>query len=259
MAENKLGEFATPNNDYLRTPITQPAIAAEDYEIKPHYLSLVQQNQFGGSAVEDAGMHLNTFTEICDMMRIKDVDPDAVKLRLFPFSLRGRAKEWLLSLPKNTISSWVECTSLFMTKFFPPAKTMQLRSNITGFRQEEREPLALAWERMKECIRNCPSHGMEDWLILHLFYNALNPVSKSMLDTAAGGTFMGKQITEAKQLLDNMQDNHAQWHVERSNTKKVNSVTPEENVELTTKLDELILVVKGKETQVRAIPESNIE
>ena len=87
---------------------------------------------------------------------------------------------------------------------------------------------------------------MEDWLILHLFYNALNPVSKSMLDTAAGGTFMGKQITEAKKLLDNMQDNHAQWHVERSTTKKVNSVTPEENVELTAKMDKLILAVKGK-------------
>ena len=80
-----------------------------------------------------------------------------------------------------------------------------------------------------------------------------------MLDTAARGTFMGKQITEAKQLFDNMQDNHAQWHVERSNTKKVNSVTPEENVELTAKLDELILAVKGKETQVKAILESNIE
>ena len=78
-------------------------------------------------------------------MHIQDVDPNAVKLRLFTFSLRGRAKEWLLSLPKNTIASWVECTSLFMTKFFPPAKTMQLSSNITGFRQEEREPLALAW------------------------------------------------------------------------------------------------------------------
>ena len=80
-----------------------------------------------------------------------------------------------------------------------------------------------------------------------------------MLDTSARETFMGKQITEAKQLLDNMQDNHAQWHVERSNTKKVNSVTPEENVELTAKLDGLILAVKGKETQVKAIPESNIE
>ena len=44
MAEKKLGEFATPNNDYLRTPITQPSINVEDYEINPHYWSLVQQN-----------------------------------------------------------------------------------------------------------------------------------------------------------------------------------------------------------------------
>src|SRR4051812_3193972 len=108
-------------------------------------------------------------------------------------------------------------------------------------------------------MRNCPSHGMEDWLILHLFYNALNLVSKSMLDTIAVGTFMGKQITEAKQLLDNMQDNHAQWHVERSNTKKVNSVTPQENEELNAKLDELILAVKGKDILVKAILEPNIE
>ena len=43
---------------------------------------------------------------------------------------------------------------------------------------------------------------MEDWLILHFLYNALNLVSKSMLDSVAGGTFMGTQINEAKQLLD---------------------------------------------------------
>jgi hypothetical protein len=77
---------------------------------------LVQQNQFGGSANEDSGMHLHTFTEIYDMMRIKDVNPDAVKLRLFPFSLRRKAKGWLLALPKGTITSWDECTNIFMTK-----------------------------------------------------------------------------------------------------------------------------------------------
>ena len=124
MAEKKLGEYAIPNDDFIRAPITQPAVAAENYEIKPNLLSLVQQNQFGGSAAEDSGIHLNTFTEICDMMRIKDVDPNAVKLRLFPFSLRGKAKDWLLALPKGTITSWDECTNIFMTKFFPPAKTM---------------------------------------------------------------------------------------------------------------------------------------
>lgn len=50
---------------------------------------------------------------------------------------------------------------------------------------------------------------MEEWLILHLFYNALIPMSKTILDSATGGTIMGRPITEAKMLLDEMQENHA--------------------------------------------------
>jgi hypothetical protein len=117
MAQNKLGEYAISNEDYIHAPITQPAVEAENYEIKPNYLSLVQQNQFGGSTSEDAGLHLNTFSEICDIMRIKDVNPNVVRLRLFPFSLREKAKDWLLLLPKGTITSWNACTSAFMSKF----------------------------------------------------------------------------------------------------------------------------------------------
>jgi hypothetical protein len=41
MEQKKLGEYATPNNDYIRAPITQPIVEAENYEIKPNYLSLV--------------------------------------------------------------------------------------------------------------------------------------------------------------------------------------------------------------------------
>jgi hypothetical protein len=87
MSQKKLGKYVTTNEDYIRAPITQPAVEAENYKIKPNYLSLVQQNQFGGSTSEDAGLHLNTLTEIGNMMRIKDVNPDAVRLRQFPFSL----------------------------------------------------------------------------------------------------------------------------------------------------------------------------
>jgi hypothetical protein len=65
-------EDATPNDDYLLAPITQPVVTSE--EIKPHFLSLVQQNQFGGSATEEEGMHVNTFTKICGTMQIKNVE-----------------------------------------------------------------------------------------------------------------------------------------------------------------------------------------
>jgi hypothetical protein len=89
----KLGDFTTPNENFMRAPITLPNVTAEQFEIKPQLVTMVQQNQFGGSASKDAGLHLHTFIELCDMRRIKDYEPDALKLRLFPFSLRGRAKE----------------------------------------------------------------------------------------------------------------------------------------------------------------------
>ena len=41
MAKKKLGEYAPPNDDYLRAPITQPVVTAKNYEIKPHFLTLV--------------------------------------------------------------------------------------------------------------------------------------------------------------------------------------------------------------------------
>ena len=188
-------------------------------------------------------MHLHNFTELCNMTRIKDYDPDALKLRLFPFSLRGKAKEWLLALPKGSITSWDAYCSKFLSKFCPPAKIMQLCSQITGFKQEEREPLALAWDRMKEAIRNYPNHGMEERLILHMFYNGLNHMSKTMLDTVVGGTIMGKPIEDVKKILENMQENHAQWHDERTTTKRVNAME-ETNTELTSKIEELISVIK---------------
>jgi hypothetical protein len=48
---------------------------------------------------QDAASHLNTFVKLCDMQKKKDVDNDIVKLKLFPFSLRDRAKTWFSSLP----------------------------------------------------------------------------------------------------------------------------------------------------------------
>ena len=61
MAHN-LGSFATPSNNFLRELIAQPEVAAAEYEIKSNLVSMVQQDQFGGSAYEDATMHLHNFT-----------------------------------------------------------------------------------------------------------------------------------------------------------------------------------------------------
>ena len=99
----KLCDFTShKNSDFIRTPIAPPATSAVSYEIKPALLNLVMKEQFSGVG-EDAALHLNNFVELCDMQKYKEVDGDIVKLKLFPFSLRGRATECLQSLPRNRI------------------------------------------------------------------------------------------------------------------------------------------------------------
>jgi hypothetical protein len=44
--------------------------------------------------------------------------------------LRGRAKDYLLSLPRNSIDSWVKCKDAFIGKYYRPAKIISLRSDL---------------------------------------------------------------------------------------------------------------------------------
>jgi hypothetical protein len=166
--------------------------------------------------VINAAAHLNNFVELCEMQKYKDVDGDIIKLKVFPFSLRGGAKDWLLSLPRNSIDSWVKCKDAFIRKYYPPAKLIDLQSDITKFRQFDNEHVAQAWERMKSMIKNCPTHRLTTWMIIQTFYAGLNFSSRNLLDSATGGTFMSITLGTATKLLDNMMVNFSEWHTERA-------------------------------------------
>ena len=57
----------TPNDHFIAKPITTPEITAESFEVSHGLLNLITREQFGGSASEDASMHLHDFCEVCDM------------------------------------------------------------------------------------------------------------------------------------------------------------------------------------------------
>ena len=143
------------------------------------------------------------------MQKKKDVDNDIVKLKLFPFSLRDRAKTWFSSLPKNSIDSWNKCKDAFISKYFPLANLIFLRNYIMNFKQPDHEHVAQSWDRMKLMIHNCPTHGLNLWMIIQKIYAELNFASRNLLDSAAGGTFMEITLGDATKLLDNIMVNYS--------------------------------------------------
>ena len=90
----KLCDFSNTNNNDFISSLIAPTTDAESCEINTALLNLVMKDPFSGLPSEDAATHLNSFVDLCDMQKNKDVDNDIVKLKLFPFSLRDRAKAW---------------------------------------------------------------------------------------------------------------------------------------------------------------------
>ena len=94
---------------------------------------MVQQNQYGGLAHKDPYVHLATFLAICDTVKMNRVMDDVIWMRLSLFSLRDKVQGWFQSLQLGSIGSWEELAQKFLTKFFLPSKTSQLRGEIAQF------------------------------------------------------------------------------------------------------------------------------
>jgi hypothetical protein len=105
--ENRpLKEFAAPKAIEIQLGYTVPNIAANNFEQKPALLNMLSQHMFNGLAHEDPNQHLAMFEELCNMVKINGVEPEAIKLRTFSFSLGDKTRNWLRSLNTGTIRTW---------------------------------------------------------------------------------------------------------------------------------------------------------
>jgi len=214
-----LRDYAAPSMASITSSIRRPVIQNNNFEIKSGLIQMVQQHQFGGTPAEDPTEHLSNFQEICGTLKVNGVTGEAIKLMLFSFSVRDKAKSWLNSFPQDFFTTWEELTSHFLAKYFPHSKASKLRDNITSFVQQEGESVYEAWERYKEALRKVPNHGLPEWLEIEFFYKGLTQSTRSMIDAAAGGSLMAKTRNEAYSLLDEIASNSYQWGSERA-TKK---------------------------------------
>ena len=211
-----LMDYMQPSVGGIHSAIRKPVIAANNFEIKSGTIQMIKSSQFGGLATEDPKEHISNFVELCETFKFNGVTDDAVRLRLFPFSLRDGAKSWLNSLPANSITTWEELCQKFLNKFFPFEKQAKLRNEIVTFAQYDGETLYESWGRFKELLRRCPQHGLPGWMQVQTFYIGLTPPTRNLLNAAAGGAFMNQTEEAAFKLLEDMSLNNEGGGAERA-------------------------------------------
>lgn len=74
-------DYARPNIEGVTSSIVWPQITANNFELKPNSIQMVQQMpQFDEFQDEEPYAHLTNFMEICDTFKVNGVSEDAIHL-----------------------------------------------------------------------------------------------------------------------------------------------------------------------------------
>ena len=190
-------------------PIVSATINADNFEFKPVMFQMINNNGlFGGMPSDEPLSHLCSFNQMCDNFKQRGMTSDAFRLRLFPYTLQGKARDWFESLPSDSITTWEELREKFLKRFFPPTRNANLRNAITSFRQMDGESLWEVWERWNNLLRKCPTHRLPDDVKLETFYQGLDAQTRMLVDTSAGGALLTKSYEESVEILDRIATNN---------------------------------------------------
>ncbi|GKB72197.1 MAK10-like protein [Tanacetum coccineum] len=159
------------------------------------------------------------------------VNRERTRLRLFQFSLRDQASNWLERLLAGSITTWEDLTTCFLAQFFPPGRTAKLRNNILMFQQHHEESLSEAWTRFKDLLQKVPHHGIDLWLQVQIFYDHVNPVTRRTIDQSASGKLRDRNAKESWALLEDLAlyDNES-WNDPRDFAKPVKAIALPQDV-----------------------------
>jgi hypothetical protein len=189
--------------------IVLPPTNAIHLDLKAHIIQLLPS--FHGLALERPYGHVKTFKDICATFKFQNFSEEFVNLRLFPFSLQGRAKAWLDSNTPRSNTSWESLLTKFYSKFFPMSAVNECQKEISSFTQEEDEKFFESWERFKDLLIKCPPHGYEKWRLMQIFYQGLSQPNRSMIESMNNGGFLSLMRDRAYKALHKIADNSQQW------------------------------------------------
>ena len=78
--QDTMGDFWRPIIQEEYSAVRQPTIEANNFELKPTLITMVQQNQFIGHPTEDLNEHMGRFLRMANTVKLNGVRPGVIKL-----------------------------------------------------------------------------------------------------------------------------------------------------------------------------------
>jgi hypothetical protein len=111
---------------------------------------------------------------------------ETLKLKAFPFSLKGWAKQWYKLHVSSCHASWVILKDQFCFAFFPLSKIIDLHNEVLNFSQKEGESLGAAWSRYNQDALSGPELSILYAMSMQHFMHGLGTESTEFLDMTSG-------------------------------------------------------------------------
>ncbi|GJW74138.1 MAK10-like protein [Tanacetum coccineum] len=125
-----LGDYSKPSHNGYRNTINL-LLVNNVVPLRSDTIRLVQNGcSFHRLWSKNPNQHLKDFLKLMDSLDLDDENRERTRLRLFQFSLRHQASNWLERLPAGSITTWDDLTTHFLSQFFPPTRTAKLRNDI---------------------------------------------------------------------------------------------------------------------------------
>ncbi|GJU63922.1 MAK10-like protein [Tanacetum coccineum] len=193
-----LGDYSRPSHEGYQNIIELPE-GNNVVPLRSDTIRLVQNGcSFHGLRSKDLNQHLKDFLKYLDSLDLNVKNKEKTRLRLFQFSLRDQASNWLERLPARSISTWEDLTTRFLDQFFPPRRTAKLSNNILMFQQHQ----------------------------VQIFYDHVNPATRRTIDQSAGGKLRDKNAEESWALIEDLAlYNNKSWNDLRDFAKLVKAIS----------------------------------
>ncbi|GKE27012.1 hypothetical protein Tco_1442396, partial [Tanacetum coccineum] len=93
------------------------------FELGDEFLKILRDNAFNGTNRDDVVDHTTKVLAILELIKIPNVDPNQLRIHVFPLSLTGAARKWWIDEIDGKITTWEGLVENFFHKYYPLSHT----------------------------------------------------------------------------------------------------------------------------------------